>query len=174
MCLDFLLKFEFISTKKFVIVEETLFAFGTCTMEVKKEVLVRRGCAVPPPSTRIPPSVAHLKMTSSSSKPGDPLQCDSGFGDDEEIRKFEKQEAELDKIEEQKRDIKTLAERTQDLRIDSTDEADAVTNRQPCSDKTDGTQFGGHFMNYAESSDPRYLLAPVREQLFGQDDDGDT
>ena len=84
-------------------------------------------------------------MTSSSSKPGDPLQCDSGFGDDEEIRKFEKQEAELDKIEEQKRDIKTLAERTQDLRIDSTDEADAVANRQPCSGQNRWNTIWGTF-----------------------------
>lgn len=134
------------------------------------EVLVRRGCP-----TTVSPVLERVKQN--NLKPSEIVQCDSGFGDDCELRLAEAQSNVSEELERER--IKTLEETTRNLRIDSPKDTEAAANRQPSldsnnSERTEVVPVGGHFLNYATSNDPRYLLAPLREKLFGQDDDGDT
>lgn len=140
------------------------------------EILVRRGCAISPPSqaSSIPSFLATQQLGSKTIE-----QCDSGFDEltDDSIRRLESEAVELKRLEEDRR-VKTLEETTQNLRIDTPEETDAVADRQPNSVELDWAKssapLGGHFRNYAESNNPRYLVAQVREQFFLQDEDGDT
>lgn len=142
------------------------------------EMLVRRGCPVLPPSSTLSPLVERLKQN--NPKSCEMVQCDSGFGDDDELQQSEKQTdtVESDCIKPDEQHIKTLEETTRNLRIDSREDTDAADNRQPISFDSERNEVtspsGGHFLNYASGNDPRYLLAPLRELLFRQDDDGDT
>lgn len=93
-------------------------------------------------------------------------QCDSGFGDDEELRS-RSMEICCDS------QIRSVEERTQNLTIE-----DPKTNSRHCSlDSQEGLSHSEElYLNYAQRDDVRYLLAQdhVRTLLFAQDDDGDT
>lgn len=93
------------------------------------------------------------------------IQCDSGFGDDEELPQ---------NIECNDKEIRSVEERTQNLTIDDPD----TNTRHPSLETNEQglSQNEELFMNYAQSNDVRYLLAQehVRRLLFLQDDDGDT
>ena len=93
-------------------------------------------------------------------------QCDSGFGDDEELRSRSMEIC----CENQ---IRSVEERTQNLTID-----DPKTNSRHCSlDSQEGLSHSEElYLNYAQRDDVQYLLAQdhVRTLLFAQDDDGDT
>lgn len=95
-------------------------------------------------------------------------QCDSGFGDDEELRSERLQSD---------GEVRSLEQTTQNLSIE--DPSERPDERQPSSleqedGRTETAHTGGHFLNFAQCNDVRYLLAPVREGLFLQDQDGDT
>jgi len=94
------------------------------------------------------------------------IQCDSGFGDDEDLRS--------QSMECKDNEIRSVEERTQNLTI-----ADPDTNtRHPSLEANEQvlSQSEELYLNYARSNDVRYLFAQehVRRLLFLQDDDGDT
>jgi len=94
------------------------------------------------------------------------IQCDSGFGDDEELR--------CQSMECNDNEIRSVEERTQNLTI-----ADPDTNTRHPSLETNEQLLSQNeelYLNYARSNDVRYLFAQehVRRLLFLQDDDGDT
>lgn len=124
--------------------------------------LIRRGA---PPSAML-----HHKLSSFAQNEGKAvsasIQCDSGFGDDEELRS--------QSMECEDREIRSVEERTQNLSIDDPD----TNTRHPSLDSNGQglAQNEELFLNYAQSNDARYLLAQehARRLLFLQDDDGDT
>lgn len=95
-------------------------------------------------------------------------QCDSGFGDDEELRSVSLESDAEDSI-------RSVEEKTQNLTID-----DPNTNiRHSSPDSSSYEELGRNeelLLNYAQQNDSRYLLAQdaVRHLLFAQDVDGDT
>lgn len=95
-------------------------------------------------------------------------QCDSGFGDDEELRSGSLESYAEDSI-------RSVEEKTQNLTID-----DPNTNvRHSSPDSSSYEELARNeelLLNYAQQNDSRYLLAqdPVRHLLFAQDVDGDT
>lgn len=94
------------------------------------------------------------------------IQCDSGFGDDEELRS--------QSMECNDNEIRSVEERTQNLTISDPD----TNTRHPSLEANDQvlSRTEELFLNYARSNDVRYLFAQehVRRLLFVQDDDGDT
>ncbi|XP_078351730.1 nuclear factor NF-kappa-B p105 subunit-like isoform X2 [Oculina patagonica] len=95
------------------------------------------------------------------------IQCDSGFGDDEELRS--------QSMECEDKEIRSVEEQTQNLTIDDPD----TNTRHPPSLDSNGQGLSQNeelFLNYAQRNDVRYLLAQehARRLLFLQDDDGDT
>ena len=95
-------------------------------------------------------------------------QCDSGFGDDEELRS---ESLELDA----ENPICSVVEKTQNLIIN-----DPHTNiRHSSPDSSSFEKLARNeelLLNYSQQNDPRYLLAQdhFRHLLFAQDVDGDT
>lgn len=122
------------------------------------------------PRGAMPKALAQQKLSSFALSGGKAvtasIQCDSGFGDDEELR--------FQSIECNDKEIRSVEERTQNLTI-----ADPDTNTRHPSLGTDEQGLSRNeelFLNYAQSNDVRYLFAQehVRRLLFLQDDDGDT
>ena len=122
------------------------------------------------PRGAMPRALAQQKLSSLAQMGGKAvtasIQCDSGFGDDEELRS---QSMECNDSE-----IRSVEERTQNLSI-----ADPDTNTRHPSLETNEQGLSQNeelFLNFAQSNDVRYLFAqePVRRLLFLQDDDGDT
>lgn len=95
-------------------------------------------------------------------------QCDSGFGDDEELRSRS-----IERNNEVT-SLRSVEERTENLSI----EDPATDNRHPSLESQDSSLLKNEelYRNYAHTNDVRYLLAQdhVRKQLYLQDDDGDT
>ena len=95
-------------------------------------------------------------------------QCDSGFGDDEELRSASlKLDAE--------NPIRSVEEKTQNLTIEDPDTN--IRHSSPDSSSHERLPLNEElFLNYAQQDDPRYLLAQehFRHLLFAQDVDGDT
>ena len=94
-------------------------------------------------------------------------QCDSGFGDDEELRS---RSIEIGC----EKEIRSVEERTQNLSID--DPETNIRHSSPDSTQEGLSQSEELYLNYAQRNDVRYLLAQdhARRLLFAQDDDGDT
>ena len=94
-------------------------------------------------------------------------QCDSGFGDDEELRS---RSIEIGG----EKEIRSVEERTQNLCID--DPETNIRHSSPDSTQEGLSQSEELYLNYAQRNDVRYLLAQdhARRLLFAQDDDGDT
>ena len=94
-------------------------------------------------------------------------QCDSGFGDDEELRS---RSIEIGC----EKDIRSVEERTHNLSID--DPETNIRHSSPDSTQEGLSQSEELYLNYAQRNDVRYLLAQdhARRLLFAQDDDGDT
>lgn len=94
------------------------------------------------------------------------IQCDSGFGDDEELRS--------QSMECEDKEIRSVEEQTQNLTIEDPD----TNTRHPSLDSNGQglSQNEELFLNYAQRNDVRYLLVQehARRLLFLQDDDGDT
>ena len=118
----------------------------------------------------MPKALAQQKLSSFALSGGKAvtasIQCDSGFGDDDELRS--------QSLERNDKEIRSVEERTQNLTI-----ADPDTNTRHPSLETDEQRLAQNeelFLNYAQSNDVRYLFAQehVRRLLFLQDDDGDT
>ena len=122
------------------------------------------------PRGAIPRALAQQKFSSFAEREGKAvsasIQCDSGFGDDEELRS--------QSMECNDKEIRSVEERTQNLTIDDPD----TNTRHPSLERNEQalSQNEELFLNYAQSNDVRYLLAQehFRRQLFLQDDDGDT
>lgn len=95
-------------------------------------------------------------------------QCDSGFGDDEELRSRS-----IERNNEVT-NLRSVEERTENLSIEDPD----TDNRHPSLESQDSSLLKNEelYLNYAHTNDVRYLLAQdhVRKQLYLQDDDGDT
>lgn len=122
------------------------------------------------PRGAMPKALAQQKLSSLALSGGKAvtanIQCDSGFGDDEELRS--------QSLEFHDKEIRSVEERTQNLTID-----DPNTNTRHPSLETNEQGLSQNeelFLNYAQSNDVRYLFAQehVRRLLFLQDDDGDT
>lgn len=94
------------------------------------------------------------------------VQCDSGFGDDEELRS--------QSMECGDKEIRSVEEQTQNLTIDDPD----TNTRHPSLEPNEQglAQSEELFLNYAQRNDVRYLLVQehARKLLFLPDDDGDT
>lgn len=122
------------------------------------------------PRGAMPSALAQQKLSSFAQREGKgvaaSIQCDSGFGDDEELRS--------QSMECNDKEIRSVEERTQNLTIDDPD----TNTRHPSLETNDHglSQNEELLLNFAQSNDVRYLLAQehVRRQLFLQDDDGDT
>ncbi|XP_031557780.1 B-cell lymphoma 3 protein-like [Actinia tenebrosa] len=106
-------------------------------------------------------------------------QCDSGLGDS-----FKSQEGSYERLDQDTANLLDL----QDLSIIDEDD-EAMKNRHPgpckslpvstptsCSAQNSSLQISPaeHVMNFAQSNDVRYLLAPMRDDLMMQNEDGDT
>lgn len=95
-------------------------------------------------------------------------QCDSGFGDDEELRSSS---LELDAGNQ----IRSVEEKTQNLTIEDPDTN--IRHSSPDSSSHERLPLNEElFLDYAQQNDSRYLLAQehFRHLLFAQDVDGDT
>ena len=122
------------------------------------------------PRGAIPSPLAQQKLSSFAQREGKAvtasIQCDSGFGDDEELRS--------QSMEYNDKEIRSVEERTQNLTIDDPD----TNTRHPSLESNEQglSQNEELFLNYAQSNDVRYIFAQeqVRRLLFLQDDDGDT
>lgn len=118
-----------------------------------------------------PSAISQQKLLSLARNEGKSVsamdQCDSGFGDDDELRS-RSLEIGCEK------EIRSVEEKTQNLSID--DPETNIRHSSPDSTQEGLTQNEELYLNYAQSNDGRYLLAQhhVRAMLFVQDEDGDT
>lgn len=121
------------------------------------------------PRGAMPSALVQQKLSSFAQSGGKAvtanIQCDSGFGDDEDLRS--------QSIECNDKEIRSVEERTQNLTI-----ADPDTNTRHTSLEINDrlSQNEELFLNYAQTNDVKYIFAQehVRRLLFLQDDDGDT
>lgn len=122
------------------------------------------------PRGAMPSAILQQKLSSFSRNEGKAVtaseQCDSGFVDDEDLR--------CQSMERKDELIRSVEERTENLTIDDPD----TDTRHPSLESQESLLSKNEelYLNYAQSSDVRYLLAQehIRRQLFLQDDDGDT